>query len=149
MIEFYLEYLKRVKFEQHSRQIEIIGPCVAQLIKMMDSADDILRVLGPLKLLEHRIVLIPVNNQEQDTAGTHWSLMFFLPESRSFHHIDSLDPANNESAHKIAKSIVNGLDITGANIITYLDAGVHKNKHDCGVYVLRNAEKAIKQLFSV
>ena len=105
-------------------------------------------MLGPLKLLEHRIVLIPVNNQEQDTAGTHWSLMFFLPESRSFHHIDSLDPANNESAHKIAKSIVNGLDITGANIITYHDAGVQKNKHDCGVYVLRNAEKAIKQLFS-
>ena len=50
MIEFYLEYLKRVKFEQHSRQIEIIGPCVAQLIKMMDSADDILRYGHFIKL---------------------------------------------------------------------------------------------------
>ena len=65
VIEFYLEYLRRVKFKEHFDQIEIIGPCVAHLLKALERREDIAKELEPLlRVSQHKIILIPVNNAE-------------------------------------------------------------------------------------
>ena len=58
VIEFYLEYLRCVKFKDYYDQIEIIGPCVAQLLKNIDNKEDIVNELEPLNLPGRKIVLI-------------------------------------------------------------------------------------------
>ena len=155
VIEFYLEYLRRVKFKDYSDQIEIIGPCVAQLLKNIEDTKDIAHQLEPLKLHERKIVLIPVNNELAGTEGTgsHWSLMFYLPDSKSFHHIDTLDPMNHDAAYEIAGQMDRGLGIQEdpenldeyPDFVTYF-AVQQSNNYDCGVHVLANADNAIRQI---
>ena len=62
VIEFYLEYLRQAKYKEHFDKIEIIGPCVAQLLKTINSKEDIIKELESLRLMQRKIVLIPVNN---------------------------------------------------------------------------------------
>ena len=40
-IEFFLEHLCRIKWIEHKDDIEIIGPCVAQMLKMCKNDDEI------------------------------------------------------------------------------------------------------------
>ena len=147
VIEFYLEYLRCVKFKDYYDQIEIIGPCVAQLLKNIDNKEDIVNELEPLNLPGRKIVLIPVNNADADNSeGTHWSFMFYLPGSQSFHHIDTLDPLNSDAAHEIAGQMLRGLGIQKeCDMVTY-HAVQQPNKYDCGVHVLANADNAIRQI---
>ena len=65
VIEFYLEYLRRVKFKEHFEDIEIIIPCVAQFLKTLKreamSSQFFANELEPSRLLQRRLVLIPVS----------------------------------------------------------------------------------------
>ena len=145
VIEFCLEYLRCVKFKKHLKKIEIISPCVAHLLRTLKD-EDLRKELEHLRILQHQIVLIPVNNAEGDADGTHWSLMFFHPVSYTFHHIDTMDPTNNDAANDIAFQIVQGLNIEEeCSMVTHQNV-TQVNKHDCGVHVLVQADHAIRQI---
>ena len=144
IIEFYLEYLRLIKFKRFSKYIQIIGPCVAHLIKTMDSKDDaISAMLDPLKIDERRVVLIPVNNAEtSSSSGTHWSLMVYVPRQKTFYHLDTLRKMNDDAANQIAHRVAETLGEPGYDLYAY-NGTQQGNAHDCGVYVLVNAELAI------
>ena len=149
-IEFFLEYLCRIKWSKYKDSIEIIGPCVAQMLKMCKNAEDIMGQLKPLNLKDRTLVLIPVNNaHDQESKGCHWSLLIFFPKEEIFHHIDSLYPMNKESAWKIAVQIDKGLDLDNGTFDHHheLEEYQQENKFDCGLFVLENAEQAITQTF--
>ena len=149
-IEFFLEYLCRIKWSKYKDSIEIIGPCVAQMLKMCQKAEDIMEQLKPLNLKDRTLVLIPINNaHEQESKGCHWSLLIFFPKEENFHHIDSLHPINKESAWKIAVQINTGLDLENGTFDCHTEMEDYQqdNKFDCGLFVLENAEQAITQTF--
>ena len=149
-IEFFLEYFCRIKWSKYKDSIEIIGPCVAQMLKMSQEAEDIMEQLKPLNLMDRTLVLIPVNNaQDQESKGCHWSLLIFFPKEEIFHHIDSLHPMNKESAWKIALQINTGLYLENGTFDSHNEMEDYQqdNKFDCGLFVLENAEQAITQTF--
>ena len=149
-IEFFLEHLCRIKWIKHKDDIGIIGPCVAQMLKMCKNDEEIVEQLKPLNLTDKNLVLIPVNNaQEEESGGCHWSILIFYPEKEIFHHIDTLYPINKQCAWKIAEQMVTGLDLDNGTFDHHEEMQKYQqdNKFDCGLFVLENAERAIIHTF--
>ena len=79
LILFFLTYLCSIKWSQYKDDIEIIGPSVAQMLKMYNNDDEVEEQLQPLNIVDGNLVLIPVNNaQDQERKGCHWSILIFF-----------------------------------------------------------------------
>ena len=65
---------RHVKYKDHKDNLEIVGPSVAQCIKLAERDSPVISdMLGPLKLSEKMVVIVPVNNSSSaDQEGTHW-----------------------------------------------------------------------------
>ena len=143
LIEWYLQYLRLIKHRDNSDRVAVIGPSVAQLIKVANwkTARE---TIEPLRLNQKRLVLAVVNDAAATAKGSHWSLLVVVPHRRSFHHIDSLGRRNERSARILASRLYEALRWTaGAELRQYADAP-QDNNFDCGIYVLANADKAIR-----
>jgi len=146
LIQFYLEYLRRVKFAERKDDIEIVGPAVTQLVKMVDDPD----ILKALNLLEKMLVLIPLNDAKlANDEGTHWSLIVMTPnkENVSFYHLDSMGDMNKDAAMRIVQRFCRSLNVCKPYLWHY-DKKHQENAFDCGLFVMCNAEKAMQHFLS-
>ncbi len=143
LIEFYLEYLRHIKHKENRDKIEIVGPTVSQCIKVSNCSQTTEDMIGPLSLKDKSVVLIPVNNAGQgNSEGTHWSLLVMVPPTGRFYHLDTLD-MNKDSAKVLAIKLSNQLDINSPKFLNSI--GMRQdNAVDCGLYVLKNADKAME-----
>ncbi|KAI9330669.1 hypothetical protein DFJ73DRAFT_88381 [Zopfochytrium polystomum] len=62
--------------------------------------------LGGLNLQKSDFVFIPVNDNEQNTAGgSHWSLLIYSRSANCYYYYDSMGRANYEVAKRTKKKL--------------------------------------------
>jgi len=139
IIGFYIEYLTREVLLEEVTNIKIVGPEMAQLLKMC-SYEDLPNLLGDLS--RYNFVFFPVNNAddpEQVTiAGSHWSLLVYSRGENVLAHFDSSFGSNNNSAEALARHVSNA--ITPKPVFTCRGCAPQINGYDCGLHVLANIE---------
>ncbi len=142
LIEFYLEYLRHVKYKEQKDKIEIVGPTVTQCIKMTACPKTVEEMIEPLRLKQKAVVLIPVNNADKANAeGSHWSLMVLTPCTGHFYHMDTLD-LNKECAKTLAIKLCNILQLERPKFEHFIGT-LQDNMVDCGLHVMLNADRAV------
>ncbi len=143
VIHFYLEYLRYNKFTEHIEDIEIVSPAVVQCLKVSRSREVVENMVAPLQLGRKKVVVLPLNNAKQDeSGGTHWSIIVLTPRGGQFYHFDSLD-MNRECAKVVAGKMQQQLRFPRPRFLHF--KGVPQdNSFDCGLYVLLNAETSIR-----
>jgi len=121
--------------------IAFIGPEVTQFIKV-SPVTELALCLEPLGLSSKRAVLWALNNCASLDApgGSHWSLLVFLRESRTFYHLDSSAGMNSLAAKDMARRASKLLGGVGeASAVVEMEVEQQTNGHDCGVFLLLNA----------
>ncbi|CDW71630.1 sentrin-specific protease 8 [Stylonychia lemnae] len=73
-----------------------MDPIAASNMLYMDCDEDLIEMYGPMKLQNARLILIPLNdnnNPQRQNGGSHWALMIFMRDSEtdeiSYQYIDS------------------------------------------------------------
>ena len=152
IITFYFEYLYEKEF-QNSSKLAFISPEVSQFLKFA-SSQDLVIFLEPLNLTEKELVVMAVNNSQdlERPGGSHWSLLMFSLQARSFYHFDSSSGMNFDAANQLASMLhsymtKNSLEKFDLKVIEVHQTLQQKNGYDCGVHVLCNALHATRYVF--
>lgn len=128
----------------------IMNPIISHAVK---SVTEFNHFLEPLNIKNKDILFVPINDSEQmypsGNQGTHWSLLIYVKQSRSFYHIDSLNSYNQTSAGTVAKKLFNYLvgDINSRLNLTQIKGPQQSNSYDCGVFVICAIELFLSKLF--
>ena len=128
--------------------IAFIGPEVTQFIKV-SPVTELALCLEPLGLSSKRAVLWALNNCASLDApgGSHWSLLVFLRESRTFYHLDSSAGMNSLVAKDMAWRASKLLGVVvEASAVVEMEVEQQTNGHDCGVFLLLNALRVAELL---
>ncbi|XP_057473066.1 NEDD8-specific protease 1 [Actinidia eriantha] len=139
IIEFYLSYLSSC---YPSEDILLVPPSIAFWISNCLDADSLKDFLQPLNLSGKKLVIFPVNDNNDVTeaeGGSHWSLLAFERDANVFVHHDSYGGFNSRHAKQLYRAIVGYMEIT--NVVStakYLECSrtpQQVNGYDCGLYV--------------
>ena len=131
-------------------RVTIIDPCVAHLIRIINSIETSRELVSDTGLREKTIACIPINNrnEQENRKGSHWSLLVWKKDRRrgKFLHYDPIRSMNTG----VAKEMVNKLKrLDGATFEANkreVDCPRQRNNYDCGIYVILMIEKIIRNL---
>lgn len=140
IIEFYFSYLSSCLVSQ---DILLVPPSIAFWILNCPDATYLKEFIEPLKLPEKKLVIFPVNDNDDMSlaeGGSHWSLIVYERNGNVFVHHDSNHGMNKIKARKLFSAVVGFMgDSTSASNGKYLDcvdSPQQTNGYDCGVYVI-------------
>ncbi|KDP44124.1 hypothetical protein JCGZ_05591 [Jatropha curcas] len=139
IIEFYFSYLSST---HPSEDILLVPPSIAFWISNCPDTENLIGFVEPLKLPEKKLVIFPVNNNDDVNlaeGGSHWSLLAYERNANVFVHHDSYSGMNKRHALQLYKAVVSFLDTSDTTAhaeyieLTYSPQQV--NGSDCGLYV--------------
>ena len=121
--------------------IAFIGPEVTQFIKVSPETE-LVSCLEPLGLSSKRAVMWALNNcaSLEAPGGSHWSLLVFVRDPKTFYHLDSSAGMNNLVAKDMARKAAKLVGVEQASVIE-MNVEQQSNGHDCGVFLLLNSAR--------
>ena len=121
--------------------IAFIGPEVTQFIKV-SPATELASCLEPLGLSSKRAVMWALNNcaSLEAPGGSHWSLLVFVRDPKTFYHLDSSAGMNTLVAKDMARKAAKLVGVEQASVIE-MNVEQQSNGHDCGVFLLLNSAR--------
>lgn len=136
IIEFYFSYLSSC---YPCEDILLAPPGIAFWISNCPDTDNLKDFLQPLNLSSKKLVILPVNDNDDVTVpegGSHWSLLVFERTANVFVHHDSSGGSNSRHAKRLYKAIV-GYMGTGdtCRYLSWDRSPQQVNGYDCGLYV--------------
>ncbi|KAK3036822.1 hypothetical protein RJ639_031300 [Escallonia herrerae] len=151
IIEFYFSYLSACN---PSEDILLVPPSIAFWITNCPDIGCLKDFVEPLNLSTKKLVLFPVNNNDDVTeveGGSHWSLLAFERDITVFVHHDSYGGINQRHAKRLCEVVAPYMNISN----TTSDELYHEcastpqqvNTYDCGLYVIAIA-RAICRWYS-
>eukprot|EP01094_Clydonella_sp_ATCC50884_P027079 TRINITY_DN7631_c0_g1_i1.p1 TRINITY_DN7631_c0_g1~~TRINITY_DN7631_c0_g1_i1.p1 ORF type:complete len:242 (+),score=62.63 TRINITY_DN7631_c0_g1_i1:286-1011(+) len=147
IIGFYSSWL-----EEHSTLGDDACFMYAETAHMISHSEDlpvdILRdILSALDLAQKKLILMPVNSNADPTraGGSHWSLLVYSQEDKTFRHFDSAHAMNRSRARRTAAVMKELLELGGRCNVEEAACPQQANGYDCGVYVLALLEHYSKQ----
>ena len=149
IISFYLEFLEKVRYKDHSNQLLFVCPEVVQCVKMV-SPSEIDLFLEPLNANQKSFIFFPLNDNDEDQAGgSHWSLLVFSRNEQTFFHFDSfVNSGNFRHCLSFARHIAAALKCPEFDVQTS-ECVQQSNGYDCGVHVLCNIDCVAQQVIEV
>ncbi|KAF4392398.1 hypothetical protein G4B88_005357 [Cannabis sativa] len=139
IIEFYLSYLSS---SLDSSDVLLVPPSISYWIMSCSSMSNLKEFVEPLNLSSKRLILFPVNDNEDVSlaeGGTHWSLLAFERQTNTFVHHDSNAPGNRLPAFRLYNAVRNYISDSGseskAKYTECSDCPRQENGYDCGLYV--------------
>ncbi|XP_057956129.1 NEDD8-specific protease 1 [Malania oleifera] len=139
IIEFYFSHLT---FCHSSDDILFVPPSISFWIMNCPDSGSLKDFLAPLNLSSKKLVIFPVNDNDDVTeaeGGTHWSLLAFGRDASKFVHHDSYRGCNNRHARKLYETVARFMGTSNsASYDGYLDcpeSPQQVNSYDCGLYV--------------
>lgn len=154
IISFIFQYYRGEIYRNQLHLVSYIPPDITQIIKMLDSDEEIAQFIAPLRLEDKDLMFFPINDNDQDEAGgTHWSLLVFNKHLGRFTHYDSQEIGRNfEAARMVAIKLQSALNVklksenmtrsnrrTSSNqqlLVDDEDFPKQENEYDCGLYVI-------------
>lgn len=126
----------------------LMDPIIVHAIKTLN---EINIFLDPLPIHNKEIIIIPVNNckeqlehelqtitsseNDDDSRGSHWSLLIFYRTTGKFYYYDSAHNTNLYDATLIARKTASYFAIPYTGIIP-ISGPTQSNSFDCRIYVL-------------
>lgn len=154
IISFIFQYYRAEIYRNQEQNISYIPPDITQIIKMLNSDEEIAQFIAPLRITEKELLFFPINDNDSDSVGgTHWSLLVFDGRIGRFVHYDSQEVGGNfEAARMVAiklQSVLNvrmkSENVTRSNrrsssnqqlLVDDEDFPKQENDYDCGLYVI-------------
>lgn len=142
LIEFYFSYLGSC---YPSPDISLVPPSIAFWIMNCSDTGSLRDFIEPLKLSEKKLVIFPINNNEnleQAEGGTHWSLLAYERNENVFVHHDSCGGLNSGHARRLFKAVMGLIGNSNSSKARYQecrDSPLQENGYDCGLYVAATA----------
>ncbi|XP_065868083.1 NEDD8-specific protease 1 [Euphorbia lathyris] len=140
IIEFYFSYLSST---YPSDDILLVSPSIAFWLSNCSDMESLKDFVEPLKLPEKKLVIFPVNNNDDVSlaeGGSHWSLLAFQRDANVFIHHDSYSATNKWHALQLYQAVVKfiGSSDAGARCqyVERTDSPQQVNGYDCGLYVI-------------
>ncbi|KAK9072819.1 hypothetical protein SSX86_009254 [Deinandra increscens subsp. villosa] len=141
IIEFYFSHLSSSHPSEH---ILLVPPSISFWITNCPDITSLQDFLQPLNLPSKKLIIFPVNNNDDVAAvegGSHWSLLAFEKTANVFVHHDSYGGMNKNHAKRLYKTVV---QYTGGSGTRYMECGCSPQQvtgYDCGLYVLAIAKE--------
>ncbi|KAK7262370.1 hypothetical protein RJT34_29939 [Clitoria ternatea] len=136
IIEFYFSYLSSC---HPSQDILLVPPSIAFWMIKCPVAEALKDFVEPLHLSDKRLVIFPVNdNDDVDRAegGSHWSVLAYYRNANVFVHHDSCRSMNAAPAKQLYKAVVGYMgSASEARFLECTNSPIQENGHDCGLYV--------------
>ena len=102
-------------------------------------------VLNDLKLDKKDLVIMPINNNQQNSVGgSHWALLCFYRSENKFLFFDSCKNMNLVCARRAGEMMTAILGATSPSFIVVQDTPQQNNSSDCGLHMLLMAELVAK-----
>lgn len=140
IIEFYFSHLSS---SHPSQEILLVPPSIAFWITNCPDVDGLKDFLEPLKLSDRKLVIFPVNDNDDVSVaegGSHWSLLAYYRAANVFVHHDSNAQMNKSYATRLFKSVVGYIDSSSsAKYLDCIGTPQQTNGYDCGLYVTATA----------
>lgn len=144
IIEFYLSYISTC---YPSDDISLVSPSIAFWIANCPDIESLKDFVAPLNFPIRKIILFPVNNNNDVSiaeGGSHWSLLAYEREANVFIHHDSSNGLNAGYAQNLYRAVVKYVcvadTVSNCKYIEGYKTPQQKNGHDCGLYVLATAK---------
>ncbi|XP_047311970.1 NEDD8-specific protease 1 [Impatiens glandulifera] len=148
IIEFYFSYLS--SFHHHpSEEVLLVSPSISFWILNCPDKDSLGDFLAPLKLADKKLVIFPVNNNDDVTVaegGSHWSVLIFHRNARVFVHHDSYGGFNNVHARNLHSNVYSHMGISSKYLVA--ETPQQMNGYDCGIYVCAITRTVIEWFYS-
>ncbi|XVF19519.1 hypothetical protein REPUB_Repub11eG0117700 [Reevesia pubescens] len=143
IIEFYFSLLSS---SHPSHDILLVPPSIAFWIANCPDADGLQDFLEPLNLPDKKLVIFPVNNNDDvgvAEGGSHWSLLAYYTSANVFVHHDSNGQMNKRYAMRLFKSVIGYIggssSACNAKYLECISTPQQVNGYDCGLYVTATA----------
>ena len=113
IISFIFQYYRAEIYRNQENNISYIPPDITQIIKMLNSDEEIQQFIAPLRITDKELIFFPINDNETEAAGgTHWSLLVFDGRIGKFVHYDSQEVGGNfEAARMVAIKLQSVLNV--------------------------------------
>ena len=116
-----------------------VNPSTVQLLKMLSYDEAVSTIIEPLELNKKQFVFLPINDNQENTAGgSHWSLLVLSAPQSTYIHYDSYSPANNRTANQFIVKFKSYFKID--LLMTDSEFPQQTNTCDCGVYLIGKPE---------
>ncbi|PIA38666.1 hypothetical protein AQUCO_02700117v1 [Aquilegia coerulea] len=139
IIEFYFSYLASC---YASEDILLVPPSISFWISNCPDIESLKDFVEPLKFPDKKMVIFPVNNNDDVSmaeGGSHWSLLAYERKKNVFVHHDSLASSNRCHAKRLYKGVVKFMGISDSKVdAPFIDCTTspqQMNGYDCGLYV--------------
>lgn len=139
IIEFYFSHLSS---SYPCQDVLLVPPAISFWIMHCPVIDSLKDFVEPLDLPAKKLILFPVNDNEdvsEAEGGSHWSLLVFHRDANAFVHHDScrgLNTRNAKRLYNVVFKLVSGLgSLSDANYLECPDSPQQMNGYDCGLYV--------------
>ncbi|KAK3408799.1 hypothetical protein EUGRSUZ_J00959 [Eucalyptus grandis] len=143
IIEFYFSYLSSC---YPSPDILLVPPSIAFWIANCPDVEGLKDFIEPLDLPGKKLVIFPVNDNENvglADGGSHWSLLVFERDASVFVHHDSSGGMNGRYARQLYEVLVGFINgpnsASDAKFIQCSSSPQQLNGYDCGLYVIATA----------
>ncbi|OQR82186.1 SUMO protease [Thraustotheca clavata] len=138
-------YLTMIYHEMvHGRDdVLLMDPAVVSCMMLQcDDEEDLLDLAHGLQLQFKKMILLPVNDRENfDSQGSHWALLVYHQQTKSYKFYDSSNNHNLQSAREVAQVLDKALGTKSRHIEIECPAcPQQRNGVDCGMYVCLIAE---------
>lgn len=137
IIEFYFSYLSSI---YPSDDIYLVPPSISFWLQNCPDEESIKTFIEPLNLPSKKLVIFPVNNNEDLTlaeGGSHWSLLAFHRAVNVFIHHDSMLTSNSSYSKRLYASMVGFVGGSDSDISyqEFKSFPQQENGYDCGLFV--------------
>ncbi|XP_059635080.1 NEDD8-specific protease 1 isoform X2 [Cornus florida] len=139
IIEFYFSHLSSC---HPSEDILLVPPSIAFWLTNCPAIESLKDFVEPLGLSAKKLVIFPVNNNDDVTkagGGCHWSLLAFWRETNIFVHHDSYEGMNKRPAKQLYTVVAGYMGTSntasGASYLEDSNTPQQVNGYDCGLYV--------------
>lgn len=137
IIEFYFSYLTT---SHSSQDILLVPPSISFWLTNCPNVDILKEFLAPLNLPDKKLIIFPVNDNEdvnEAEGGAHWSLLAFERDANVFVHHDSCGGMNARHAKRLYKTVLGFMGTSSSGkYVECSSSPQQQNGYDCGLYVI-------------
>lgn len=158
VIGFWFDYLENDLYKDVSHMISFLSPNVVHFIKSAANkrnASDVSSMLSTMSLTDKKLIIIPINDcniNKCEMGGTHWSLLIYNSNKKTFEHYDShrgsVNRTHAEHVVDILSPILLADQITDPDLdLVEMECTQQDNNYDCGIHLICNTEAVCRKMF--